>query len=103
MKYNKLNYGWIFIIIAWIISSALIPFLPELMRGQPILGFHMMEYIGTIGLFGAIFSLVWIPVGIRSAKAYSVEGIKKPLVIVCVAFLALAIIWALIFTFLWNS
>lgn len=100
---KKLNYGWIFTIIAWVFSAILIPFLPELMRGQPILGFPMMEYIGTIGLFGAIFSLVWIPVGIRAAKVYRAEGIQKTLVIVCVAFLALAIIWALIFNFLWNS
>lgn len=103
MMKNKLNYGWILTLIAWVFSSMLIPFLPELMRGQPVLGFPMMEYIGTMGLFGALFSVVWIPVGIRAGKAYRAEGIKKPLVIVCVAFLVLAIIWGLIFTFLWNS
>lgn len=99
---RKLNYGWTFTIIAWVSSAILIPFLPELMRGQPVLGFPLMEYIGTIGLFGAIFSLVWIPVGIGASRAYRTSGIKKPIIIVFVAFVVLAILWGLIFKFLWN-
>lgn len=103
MMEKKLNYGWVLTLIAWVLSSGVIPFLPEFMEGQSILAYPLMEYIATIGLFAAFFLIIWIPVGIGAAKAYRTNGIKKSLLVVGPAFLILLLLWTLIFKFLWNS
>lgn len=97
------NPGWAIAAIGWLISSIIIPFLPELTSGGKIFGYPAMEYIGTIGLFAAMFLIVWIPAGMKIAKAYSQKGWKSSLTITLVTFAALVLVWLVIFKFLWNS
>lgn len=102
MKKN-INYGWVLTLIAWVVSAAVIPFLPEFMKGQSILEFPLMELFSTMSLFAVIFLIIWIPVGLAAAKSYRTFGIKNSLIVVGIAFLILSVFWALIFKFLWNS
>ena len=54
MKKTKFNSGWKAATLAWIISSIIFPFLPELMKsifgGYPLsLNYPPSEYIATMG------------------------------------------------------
>ncbi len=100
---KKFNPGWLFSICGWLASSIIIPFMPELMTGGKVFGYPLMEYVGTIGLFAAIFLIVWIPVGFKSAKAYEKKDRNSALTITLVTFVVLVSVWAVIFTFFWNS
>lgn len=75
---KKPNPGWAIAAIGWLVSSIMIPFLPEMTSGGKIFGYPAMEYIGTIGLFAVIFLIVWIPAGLKIAKAYSQRVGKVP-------------------------
>lgn len=100
----KVNRGWVLTLIAWILSSIVIPFLPEIIKfNRSMFGYPLMEYVATSGLFAAFFSLIWIPVGIGAGKLYKTDGTRASLILVGISFLILLLIWLFIFTFLWNG
>lgn len=102
---KQVNLGWLLSLAAWILSSIFIPFLPEIIRFQTsnLFGYPLMEYVATIGLFAAIFLLVWIPIGIKAGKIYKTQGLNKVLVLVAISFILLVLFWVLVFMFIWNS
>lgn len=101
----KLNFGWILTLIAWIASSIMIVLLPELLQGNGIRipGYLVMEVLMTVGVFALITAVVWLPVGVYTSKVYQKEGLKKSLMVVGAAFLALNLFWLMIFLTIWNS
>ena len=100
---RKFNKGWLIVAGGWLLSSIIIPFLPEIMSGGQVFGYPLMEYLGTIGLFAAIFLIVWIPVGLKVAKTYTVKGMASAMAITIITFIVMVIVWGAIFTFFWNS
>lgn len=108
MKKTKFNSGWKAATIAWIISSIIFPFLPELMKsifnGYPLsLNYPFSEYMATIGFWGAIFLLFWIPAGFKASRIYKEVGFITSRNYVIKVFIIMLIILSFIFRFLWNS
>ena len=108
MKQSKFNAGWKASLIAWIVSSIIFPFIPEVMRsifdGYPLnLNYPPSEYIATILFWSVIFLFVWLPAGFKSSRIYKESGFDSSRNFVIIVFVALLIILSIIFRFLWNS
>lgn len=102
-KECKINGGWILALAAWILSSILIPFLPEIISSRHILGYPAMEYIATIAFFAVILLLIWFPIGIKAAKIYRTKGLKGSLVLIMISLSIILLLSMIVFSLFWNS
>ena len=106
---KKWNTGWTAALIGWLVSSLIFPFLPEIMNtlfdGDPFdLFIHpVMEYVVTIGFWGGLFLLVWIPAGFRAASLSRKSGANRAILSVVIVFFVMLVVLGLVFRFLWNS
>lgn len=100
---HKSSGGWILALFGWIISAAVVPFIPEIMSGGRVLGYPLMEYVATIGLFAVVLLVVWIPAGIRASKLYRLNGPKRALFALLKVFVVQILIFTVIFKYFWNS
>ena len=109
MKKSKWNGGWTAALAGWLSSAILFPFLPEIMRwvfdGAPLNLFRypVMEYVGTIAFWGALFLLVWIPAGFKASGIYGRKGTGPSIRFVILVFLVMLAVLGVIFRFFWNS
>lgn len=103
MHSHKFNAGWRLALGGWVLSSVLVPFLPELMSGGQILGYPLMEYAATIGLFAVILLVVWIPAGKRASRLYRAYGLRRAVYAQLKVFAVQLLVFAVIFRFFWNS
>jgi hypothetical protein len=101
--HSKFNPSWLLTALAWILSAVLVPFIPEIMSGGKLLGYPLMEYLATIGLFAGILLLVWIPAGFRISKLYKAFSLKRACFAILKVFVIQLLIFTVIFKFFWNS
>lgn len=103
---RKINGGWAAVLVGWILSSIVFPFLPEIMEtvidSYPF-SFPFMEYAATIGILSVLFLFVWIPAGFKASRIYKEKGLKSAMKYVFVVFLIVLFILSIVFRFLWNS
>lgn len=100
---HKSSHGWILALCGWILSALVVPFIPEIMSGGRIIGYPLMEYVATIGLFAVILLVVWIPTGIRASKLYKFNGPGRAVAAVLKVFIVEILVFTVIFRYFWNS
>lgn len=100
---HKSRGGWILALFGWILSAVVVPFIPEIMSGGRVLGYPLMEYVATIGLFAVVLLVVWIPAGIKASKLYRLNGPGRAVSALLKVFTVQTLVFTVIFRFFWNS
>ncbi|MDK9711335.1 hypothetical protein [Acidaminobacter sp.] len=100
---HRSSGGWLLAFCGWLLSAVVVPFIPEIMSGGRILGYPLMEYVATIGLFAVILLAIWIPAGFKASKLYRFNGPGRAVSALLKVFILQILVFTLIFRFFWNS